>query len=83
MNAPLEGELIETEELPDDTEEDLSSETLLTYTQRIRKSMVTGMTKDGMPVEKGEASLLLQTLHDMDQTSVNRLRLDVTKLLKK
>lgn len=60
-------------------DEVLSNEEMLNYSQKIRKGLVSEMTRQGMPVDKDERSSLLQALRDMDQTSVNRLRLDVDK----
>lgn len=62
-----------------DENEDLSAEGLLRYSQGIRKNFVKGITKAGMPADKDERMHLLQALRDMDQTSVNRMKLDVDK----
>lgn len=66
------GDLIEEDE-------DLSAEGLLRYSQGIRKNFVKDVTHRGMPVDKDERMQLLQALRDMDQTSVNRMKLDVDK----
>lgn len=82
MGEALEGEYLahEAEEEQEPEEEmDLSSENLLNYTQMVRKRLVNSITKRGMPEDKDERMQLLQALRDMDQTSVNRLRLDVDK----
>lgn len=60
-------------------DEDLSAEGLLRYSQGIRKNLVKDMTGKGMPEDKEERMQLLQALRDMDQTSVNRMKLDVDK----
>jgi hypothetical protein len=60
-------------------DEDLSAEGLLKYSQGIRKNFVKGITKTGIPQDKDERGQLLQALRDMDQTSVNRMKLDVDK----
>lgn len=60
-------------------DEVLSNEEMLNFSQKIRKGLVSEMTRKGMPVDKDERTSLLQALRDMDQTSVNRLRLDVDK----
>ena len=76
----LDGEYIPNpgpEEAPND--EDLSAESLLKYSQRVRKDLVQEITRGGMPDDKGDRQVLLQALHDMDQTSVNRMKLDVDK----
>lgn len=78
MNNELEGEYIPHEDAEDESvSDDLSNEGLLNFTQKIRKELVSGMTTKGMPEDKDDRSTLLQALRDMDQTSVNRLRLDV------
>lgn len=78
---PVEGEYIPNEPPGDviDEEEDLSAEGLLKYSQGVRKNLVKDMTRGGLPQEKSDRQVLLQALHDMDQTSVNRLKLDVDK----
>lgn len=82
MGEELEGEYLahEEEDVQEPEEEmDLSSENLLNYTQMVRKRLVNSITRRGMPEDKDERMQLLQALRDMDQTSVNRLRLDVDK----
>lgn len=82
MGEAIEGEYLaqEDQEIEEHEDEmDLSSENLLNYTQMVRKRLINSMTKRGMPDDKDDRRVLLQALHDMDQTSVNRLRLDVDK----
>lgn len=80
MSAELEGEYLPHEDRnTEPVDEDLSNEGLMNFTQKIRKELVTDITRKGMPADKDERSTLLQALRDMDQTSVNRLRLDVDK----
>lgn len=62
----------------DDVELD-APEKLLDYTQKLRKGLVSDITARGMPEDKDDRQVLLQTLRDMDGTSINRLRLDVDK----
>lgn len=62
-----------------DSDEDLSAEGLLRYSQGVRKNLVKSMTTRGLPEDKADRQVLLQALHDMDQTSVNRLKLDVDR----
>lgn len=87
MSDDMEGEFLPYD--PDTEEENgsarelddevLSNEEMLNFSQKIRKGLVSDMTRKGMPEDKDERSTLLQALRDMDQTSVNRLRLDVDK----
>lgn len=81
MSDAVEGEYIPNEPPGDiiDESEDLSAEGLLKYSQGVRKNLVKDMTRDGIPQDKSDRQVLLQALHDMDQTSVNRLKLDVDK----
>jgi hypothetical protein len=80
MGEALEGEYMaheEEEEMEHEDDMDLSSENLLNYTQMVRKRLINSITARGMPIDKDERMQLMQALRDMDQTSVNRLRLDV------
>lgn len=82
MGEAIEGEYLaheDEEELEQEVDMDLSSENLLNYTQMVRKRLINSITRKGMPEDKDERMQLMQALRDMDQTSVNRLRLDVDK----
>jgi len=81
MSDDVEGEYLPYDGNAEEEQDDgvLSNEEMLNFSQKIRKELVSDMTRAGMPADKDERSTLLQALRDMDQTSVNRLRLDVDK----
>jgi len=82
MAEELEGDYIpaeEQEEYDEEEDQDTSSESLLDVTHKLRKRIVRDITKRGMPQDKDERVVLLQAMRDMDQTSVNRLKLDVER----
>lgn len=56
---------------------ELTDDAILQYTQRTRKQLATAIVAKGMPEDKDDRVVLLQTLRDMDQTAINRKRLDV------
>lgn len=70
----LDGEYIEA-----DGEERVDTQTLLNYSQKIRKRFVQELTHDGLPTDNKDREFLLQALREMDQTSVNRSKLDIDR----
>ena len=80
MSDAIDGEYIPNDgDHREEVDDDVNSERLLDFTQRVRKELVSEITDGGIPSDKEERTMLLQALRDMDQTSVNRLRLDVDK----
>lgn len=77
-NETQEGEYLpaEAEDAPEEAPS-LDSETLLNFTQNIRHQLATNFVKDGMPDDKESQQMLLATLRDMDQTSINRIKADI------
>lgn len=63
----------------DNAFEGLDAQTLLNYSQLTRKQLVEQMTADGLPNDNKNIEMLLHTLRDMDQTSVNRSKLDIDR----
>mgnify|MGYP007057168716 CR=1 FL=1 len=76
MSEVVEGELLPHENESIDLGE-LDDDSILLFTQKTRKELAIDITRRGMPVDKDERATLLQTLRDMDQTAINRKRLNV------
>jgi len=55
----------------------ISDDDVLNYTQNVRKQFVDQLTEYGtkMPADKGEASLMLQALTDMDRVAISKKKL--------
>lgn len=71
-------EVIEGEYIPnDDDSVELTDDQILQYTQKTRKQLATAIVSKGMPEDKDDRTVLLQTLRDMDHTAISRKRLDV------
>lgn len=58
-------------------DDQVGSEELLNFSQRIRKKLVIEMTDGGLPTGEDSQKMLLAALRDMDRTSVDRLKVDV------
>lgn len=53
----------------------MSDDDVLVYTQGLRKTLITEMTKDGMPGEKGDRMVLLAALGDMDRSALGNKKI--------
>ena len=53
----------------------MNEEDILEYTQRIRKDIVTDMTKGGIPSDRADKALVLNALADMDRTALGSMRI--------
>lgn len=60
-------------------EADLAPQKMLTYTQGMRRRLVQDITRGGLPQDKADRQILLNALHDADQTAVNQMRHDLDK----
>ncbi len=63
----------------DEPGEDVDSQRVLNYTQRLRRQMVNQLIEPGFPDANEERKILLQTLRDMDQTAIQRTKLDIDR----
>ena len=59
--------------------EDVDSQRIMNYTQRVRQAMVQTLIEPGLPETKEDRQVLLQTLRDMDTTAVQRTKLDIDR----
>lgn len=73
----VEGEFVEGENTPD--VESVDAQSLLNYSQRIRRQAAHQLTQGGIPTDKDQFNMLLNVLRDMDHTSVQRSKLDIDR----
>lgn len=57
------------------TDEKMTDDGVLEYTQRLRKQLVTDMTKKGMPDDPKDRSTMLMALSDMDRAALGNKRI--------
>lgn len=53
----------------------LSDDQIIDYTQRVRKSFVGDMLKDGFPTENSDRQVLLSALADMDRVAIQNKKI--------